>query len=1165
MRSLTFVAAFIFSGLSTSLLAQTLDFQSSQLGDLAPLVSIPEALSQSVSPDTHGGMPNAEAPQTLNADSIEDEPELIFQSQGVKTEAPSVIAKYFEILTGKQLAVYGASEFNQQQDSSLLFFNTMGRDYRLAPGDVLKITLRGFQELDTTVKIGRDGNLTLNNLAPFNVTGFSISEVESRLLTILKLDDASASVFLSIDTSRLITVQVSGAVDAPRTLAVPAYTPLSRALAYAGGISDTGSLRNIILRNSDGTVTKVDFYEFLQSPMGANDPLVTDSSRIFIGDKGPTVAVTGFVARPGIYELEQNTAEIRVFNLLKLAGTTLIPPGAEIEALYFDEDGKSASRKLRLEDTITAGEAVHVRFIETRNTQTVTIRGAVLDEYSLATNEPISVFEVLRGGAVLTQSAVLNFALIVGGGEPSRAINLQKVLAGQDTTLPIGSVLYVFDQKDYQTLVAADPNSTNDPLVAELNRTASAELYVNGSRVAYLAPVEGEPISEVIQPFYTPSPRTHLEFALLEHASGGDTAVTAVSLREMLSPQNKDILRPGDRLFIFERAFFQNLLGSIATSKVNVTNSLDNKVNVTNSLDNGVAFATSILRHAEYTEVRIDGTVFSLIPHSTELKLDTLVDILGGLPREVISDLILITDQNSIIDPILAGISTTPKASIYSGSIIDLFSASFYQRLINEALLGGEVNISEKIFAAKPVRVYLDGNLKEILPSGPNAIMSPGLSRLLSSQAIYPLFGSLSTYDGLQKRWKIEAWKLNKIMAREYELSASGRLDLYKLDWVRNYLFVGEETQVDSTMSDPRLLIANLDLESKALNDILSNQAGTMPATKVNVENLNAIIASAKAISGAVQFPGRYPVAGQVRLSDFLYVAGGTLEGADPARIEITQFGNNNGVLEVSNRRTIDLTRIDADTVILSGTFSVSVPFLTNDAISGVITVTGEVERPGEYIFARNETLHDVLRRAGGLTDVAYPLGAVFQRVGIKSQQKSANIIMAEQVEQSILRIAQSGVESSSDQLNVVAALAQQLRAQEASGRMSINILQQDPSVPVFLQEGDLLTVPKRPSHVSIIGAVQRDTMAMYAPDKQAQAYFSDAGGLQRVADAKNAYILLPNGQSQPLVAQAIIAPGSVIVVPPNLDRLSLLGLTELVSRVLGNIASSILAINVVK
>ena len=100
----------------------------------------------------------------------------------------------------------------------------------------------------------------------------------------LKLDDAAASVFISLETARLITVQVSGAVSRPRTLAVPAYTPLSRVLAYAGGIKATGSLRNIVLRDRDGNVETVDFYDFLQSPEGASDPLVTDSSRVFVGN-----------------------------------------------------------------------------------------------------------------------------------------------------------------------------------------------------------------------------------------------------------------------------------------------------------------------------------------------------------------------------------------------------------------------------------------------------------------------------------------------------------------------------------------------------------------------------------------------------------------------------------------------------------------------------------------------------------------------------------------------------------------------------------------------------------------------------------------------------------------------------------------------------------------
>ncbi|MEK9942993.1 MAG: SLBB domain-containing protein, partial [Gammaproteobacteria bacterium] len=181
--------------------------------------------------------------------------------------------------------------------------------------DVIKVTLRGLTESDASYKLGRDGNLILPTLAPLNISGLTIFEAEEKLLNVLRYDDAAAAVFMSLDTARLITVQVSGAVENPRTLAIPAFTPLSRVLAYAGGIKPTGSLRNIILRDRDGGLEKVDFYDFLQSPVGANDPLVTDSSRIFIGNQGKTVAAIGFVARPGIYELDTESNDISVLDL----------------------------------------------------------------------------------------------------------------------------------------------------------------------------------------------------------------------------------------------------------------------------------------------------------------------------------------------------------------------------------------------------------------------------------------------------------------------------------------------------------------------------------------------------------------------------------------------------------------------------------------------------------------------------------------------------------------------------------------------------------------------------------------------------------------------------------------------------------------------------------
>ena len=130
---------------------------------------------------------------------------------------------------------------------------------------------------------------------------------------------------------------------------------------------------------------------------------------------------------------------------------------------------------------------------------------------------------------------------------------------------------------------------------------------------------------------------------------------------------------------------------------------------------------------------------------------------------------------------------------------------------------------------------------------------------------------------------------------------------------------------------------------------------------------------------------------------------------------------------------------------------------------------------------------------------------------------------------------------------------------------MSVNVTLEDKSAPVYLEQGDTLFIPKRPSHVTVIGSVQKDTTARYSAGKGLADYIASAGGLNKLADVKGAYILLPNGESTGAQRTALIPPGSVVVVPPKTDRLTALGLTDVVSRVLGNIATSILAINNVK
>ena len=132
------------------------------------------------------GVPTSDPSFIPNADSAASGENSIIQSTAPEYQNESVVQRYYSILTGERLPVYGIAEFQQEQDSRLLFFNTMGKDYRLAAGDVLRVTLRGLYESDATYKIGRDGNLILPSLAPLNVSVITISEAELILLNILQ-------------------------------------------------------------------------------------------------------------------------------------------------------------------------------------------------------------------------------------------------------------------------------------------------------------------------------------------------------------------------------------------------------------------------------------------------------------------------------------------------------------------------------------------------------------------------------------------------------------------------------------------------------------------------------------------------------------------------------------------------------------------------------------------------------------------------------------------------------------------------------------------------------------------------------------------------------------------------------------------------------------------
>ena len=1140
------------------------------------------------------GVPTSDPSFIPNADSTASGENSIIQSAAPEHQNESVVQRYYSILTGERLPVYGIAEFQQEQDSRLLFFNTMGKDYRLAAGDVLRVTLRGLYESDATYKIGRDGNLILPSLAPLNVSGVTINEAENKLLDILRYDDASAAVYISLETARLVTVQVSGAVKNPRTLAIPAFTPLSRVLAYAGGLKETGSLRDIVLRDRDGSTTRVDFYNFLQSPSGANDPLVTDASRIFVGNQGNTVAANGFVARPGIYELTDDQEVIPVKDLLELSGTRIMPPGIIIEALYFGKNGLSQARELDLDSVVRNGEVLNLRFLPTRLTNNIRVRGAVLEEYEIATSQKVSISHLLRDGATLSKDASLDFALIINGSVGSRAIDLRSALDGTTEVIDVGSELQIFTAEELRQLALVQVNSNTDKTLNALLDAEVAELYVNGSRIAYLPPSHSKSFSEIIKPFYRLTPYTSLELTILEDNQG--TAV-AKNLKSALQNDDKVNLNGGDKIYIFENSFLRinsnNLMGNldhlddqtetysenIKTSSQKINTEIEN-LEIIQKKETTWQTLSQLFARAGVIRVRFNGEINAILPHTNELNISDVLDSIGFELKDNIADFAVLTttSKTSTLQTKTISIYSEKTENIDYFNVIDFYTPKYLSKILKSPE-------SEEFKRLEDISLSLYQDYRLVGFGTPESLTrnNTPFSRQISNPDLYPLFTIHEYFNENEGFWQKEALTLRDLSNGNLneKLNRGGRIFIFTHDFIARSLGTSQdesisqplpasgefrsemlEEAVDVNNSSP---ISNFENGSREQN-LNNTSVGVLRDEKHYTSKVEPhsefIFSSARFVSGAVERPGYFPVTGRVTLSQLLAAAGGLTENANINKLEVVRQKIEDGVILRDKIDIVDLSKTDAKKISLTGKYFLNAPTLINNVSTGVITLSGEIRRPGNYMVARDDTLHAIIKRAGGFTDVSYPLGAVFTRKAIKESQKESNSVLASQLEQAVLKLSQSDREGAAAQIEAVLVYARQLREQEVEGRLTVNVLMEDPESPVYLQQGDKLFIPKRPAHVSVIGSVQKDTIATYAARKSFADYLRAAGGKNKIADIKQSFILLPNGESIAANSDTLIPPGSVIVVPPKTDRLSALGLTDIVSRVLGNIATSILAIN---
>ena len=1007
-----------------------------------------------------------------------------------KTQMPSMVETYYKILTGESLDVFGtgksATSNNIADDPAdeLLFFNSLGSDYRLAAGDVLAISIRGLSSTDEEAIVDGEGKIAIPGMLPVIAAGRSIEDVQSDIKQVLEVDDASANVYVSLSAARLVSVQITGAIGQPGTVAVPAYTPVSRILPLVGDILPQGSARNITLfQNGDRQI--IDLYQSLLGLDAAVDPLVVNNARLHVGDQGGTVAVAGFVGRSGIFELAAGQTAISTDELFRLANIRLMAPGTKMDLLRFNDQGVPTSEPIAFgkDQMVQAGQALQIQFVQTRSQSDVKVFGAVEKPFSLNVVNPIPIAELLRNGAALTSDVYMDFALIAGNRSENgadRTINLTKALRFPDRFLiQPGETLIILNLNQYQTLLRQSLTEPSGRISQLLVSAEPAEVFLDGRRVAFVAASGGQTIADIFGTQLSFPQDIDYDFSLLFDTKAVAQKPKAFLLSEALTEASGYDLRRGARLQLFTTTFLRN---------VNLPNLKNFSVDQT------------VLESAPGTQ---NKTAREGIASSTSMSLANQSNASAGQVQGAELDSQIAFETQSQLD------------------------------------MGGELAVAARgISASAPTVIFVNGQQYGFLPSDVRFSNTRLARELTRTAEIYPLYAEVATQAPDGYSFETGSFALGALASRQstFSTQASMRLDFYTQEFIRRFVLPNNPVKTTEDLS-------------KA------------------VETLRA---AGRFISGAVRQPGQYPVAADLSLDLFLRVAGGALPNADLKNVILrTYVVSRNGEIDLQRSKRIDLTAVSPASIKLSGNYDILIPALVNNAVSGVVALNGQVQRPGNYTVGRDETLHDIIERAGGFTEVAYPLGAVLTRQSLKEEQTRANLSLARQVEQSILSLSQNASAEQSQQIPAVIGLANQLRTLSGSGRQIVNAALKSGENPVFLEDGDSLFIPKRPSHVSVIGSVYNEVSAVYAPYKTPRNYISEAGGTSKIADSKNVYMVLPNGQSEPIgeidSANVIIPPGAVLIVPPKVDKLSPLGLTRVVSDILSSIATSVLAINAVR
>lgn len=444
-------------------------------------------------------------------------------------------------------------------------------NYRIGPGDNLIVQLFGRQNVEYDLIVTRDGDILVPEFGPIKVSGLSFDEVEQLIVDGFDRRAIGVSAVVTMGRLRTIQIRIAGDVRQPGIYTVGGLTTLVDALLTTGGISSTGTLRDIRLIRNGETIRHLDLYELLLAGDTSEDSTLAHNDTIFVPPIGQVVYIGGQVNRPAIYELLGNES---VADVLGMAGNIL--PTASLRNSHLERVYSQGYRSLidfsqlpdlsKLEQlAVQNGDLIRILPLEDQLDEVVVLTGHVQRPGGYQYVPGMMLSGLLPDSQSLLPGVDLDFVLVKREEAYTRRTtiiyrNLLKAITSPgsefDLVLQPRDEIHVFNLSDNRESVLS--TVTRDLQTEGTDKRPARLIEVRGAiRFPGTLPLqEGSRLLDVIALTGGRQRQADVFYGLIMRTSYPDRLVQPMRFSLIaaenfpLSQHNPELL-PGDRIYVF--------------------------------------------------------------------------------------------------------------------------------------------------------------------------------------------------------------------------------------------------------------------------------------------------------------------------------------------------------------------------------------------------------------------------------------------------------------------------------------------------------------------------------------------------------------------------------------------------------------------------------------